>query len=147
MVLAIHKLTKQKFAIKIVNTGMIGYIYRILAALIVYIGNAMDIDLVFREAETLKSLNHKNIVKIYNCFTLKNMQVVFVMEYLEGGELLKYLVDRKTLSEAESRHFFSQIVETMTYVHKKCLIHRDLKLENLLLADQENKIIKVCEKY
>lgn len=104
----------------------------------------MDIDLVFREAETLKSLNHKNIVKIYNCFTLQNMQVVFVMEYLEGGELLKYLVDRKTLSEEESRHFFTQIVETMTYVHKKCLIHRDLKLENLLLADQENKIIKVC---
>jgi MAP/microtubule affinity-regulating kinase len=44
--------------------------------------------MVFREAEMLKSLVHKNIVKIYNCFTLANMQVVFVMEYLEGGELL-----------------------------------------------------------
>lgn len=43
--------------------------------------------MVFREAELLKSLNHKNIVKIINSFTLKNMQVVFVMEFLEGGEL------------------------------------------------------------
>lgn len=39
------------------------------------IGNAQDIDMVFRESEVLKSLNHKNIVKIYNCFTLSNMQV------------------------------------------------------------------------
>ena len=105
----------------------------------------MDIDLVFREAETLKSLNHKNIVKIYNCFTLKNMQVVFVMEYLEGGELLKYLVEWKTLCEDEARHFFRQIVDAISYVHKEFLIHRDLKLENLLLSDQEDKIIKVCK--
>ena len=47
--------------------------------------------MVFREAEILKSLNHKNIVKINNCFTLSNMQVVFVMECLEGGELLGLL--------------------------------------------------------
>lgn len=103
----------------------------------------MDIDLVFREAETLKSLNHKNIVKIYNCFTLSNMQVVFVMEYLEGGELLKYLVERKTLGEQEARHFFVQLVDAISYVHKEFLIHRDLKLENLLLADRESKTIKV----
>lgn len=99
--------------------------------------------MVFREVETLKQLNHKNIVKFCNCFTLKDMQVVFVMEYLEGGELLKYLLDRKTLCEEESRHFFKQIVDAITYVHKESLIHRDLKLENLLLSDKENKIIKV----
>jgi serine/threonine protein kinase len=39
----------------------------------------------------LKMLNHKNIVKIYNCFTLKNMKVAFIMDYLEGGDLLEYL--------------------------------------------------------
>lgn len=47
--------------------------------------------MVFKEAEILKSLKHKNIVEIYNCYTLKNMKVVFIMEYLEGGELLQYL--------------------------------------------------------
>jgi len=47
--------------------------------------------MVFREAEMLKSLNHKNIVKILNCFTLPNMQVVFVMELIGGGELLEYV--------------------------------------------------------
>lgn len=53
--------------------------------------NADDIEMVFREAYLLKSLDHKNIVKIYNCLPLRNMSVIFVMEYLEGGELLKYV--------------------------------------------------------
>lgn len=48
-------------------------------------------DFVFREGEILKSLNHPNIVKIINCYTLSNMQVVFVMEYLEGGSLIDRL--------------------------------------------------------
>ena len=47
--------------------------------------------MVFREAELLKSLDHPNIVKIISCYTLQNMQVIFIMEYLEGGELLEYL--------------------------------------------------------
>ncbi len=51
-------------------------------------GNAQDIDMVFREADTLKALKHKNIVKVLNQYTLPNMQVVFVMEYCSGGELL-----------------------------------------------------------
>jgi len=43
----------------------------------------------------LKMLNHKNIVKIHNCFTLKNMQVAFIMDYLEGGNLGQYLKSKK----------------------------------------------------
>jgi MAP/microtubule affinity-regulating kinase len=72
-----HKITGELAAIKIIET------YKI--------GNAVDIDMVFREAELMKSLLHKNIVRIYNCYTLSNMQVVIVMEYLEGGELLEYV--------------------------------------------------------
>jgi serine/threonine protein kinase len=53
--------------------------------------------MVFREAEMLKSMHHKNIVKILNCFTLSNMQVVFIMEYCGGGELLEYVVARGKL--------------------------------------------------
>lgn len=44
--------------------------------------DASDIDLIFKEAEMLKSLNHKNIVKIINCYAFKNLECVFIMEYL-----------------------------------------------------------------
>jgi len=62
--------------------------------------------MVFREAEIMKSLNHKNIVKIKNCFTLSDMQVVFVMEYLQGGELLAKVESKGKFSEEEAKSYF-----------------------------------------
>ena len=53
----------------------------------------------------MKSLKHKNIVEIYNCYTLPNMQVVIIMEYLQGRELTHYLSDRGRLTEDEARVF------------------------------------------
>lgn len=99
--------------------------------------------MVFREAEMLKAMNHKNIVQIKNCFTLPNMEFAFVMEYCSGGELLKYVQSRERLSEEEAQFFFLQIAEAVYYLHREKLIHRDLKLENVLLADTESKQIKV----
>lgn len=62
--------------------------------------------MVFREAEIMKSLNHKNIVKIKNCFTLTDMQVVFIMEYLEGGELLARVEEKGKFTEEEAKIYF-----------------------------------------
>lgn len=63
-----HKITNETVAIKVIDASVIG--------------NAQVIDMVFREAESIKSLRHKNIVNIMNCYTLPNMQVVIIMEYL-----------------------------------------------------------------
>lgn len=62
--------------------------------------------MVFREAEIMKSLKHKNIVRINNCFTLADMGVVFIMEYLEGGELLGRIEKKGILSEDEAKEYF-----------------------------------------
>ena len=63
--------------------------------------------MVFREAEMLKSLHHKNIVKILRLITLEDMQVVFVMEFCGGGELLELVASKERLSEEEAKIFFS----------------------------------------
>ena len=65
------------------------------------------------------------------------------MDYLEGGELFQYVLDRKKLSEDEARVFFKQIMSGIDYCHKEKLIHRDLKLENLLLESKNSTVIKV----
>lgn len=72
-----HKQSGEQFAIKVIKTENIG--------------SAADIDSIFVEAEVLRSLNHPNIVKVHKCLTLRNMEVVIIMEYLEGGELLKHV--------------------------------------------------------
>mgnify|MGYP001451929334 CR=1 FL=1 len=99
--------------------------------------------MIFSETETLKSLNHENIVKILNCFNLKNMDIAFVMEYLEGGELLQLIKEKKRLPESLARTYFKQLVEAISYCHKAKMIHRDLKLENILLTSKDSEVIKV----
>ena len=66
---------------------------------------------------------------------MPNMDVIFIMEYLEGGELLGYVVKKNRLEEKEACKFFLQMSEAIAYCHQINLIHRDLKLENILLAD------------
>lgn len=99
--------------------------------------------MIFSEVETMKSLNHNNIVRILQCFNLKNSRMAYVMEYLEGGELLELVQQRGRLSEEEAREYFTQICEAMYYCHREKLIHRDLKLENILLSSKSSRVIKV----
>ena len=47
--------------------------------------------MIFGEANALKNLQHKNIVKKNNCYIFKDMKAVFIMEYLSGGDLNQYL--------------------------------------------------------
>ena len=43
--------------------------------------------MIFGEANALKNLLHKNIVKMQNCYIFQDMRAVFIMEYLKGGDL------------------------------------------------------------
>ena len=76
----------------------------------------------------MKSLKHPNIVNVHKGLTMKNMEVVIIMEYLEGGDLLKYVTSLSCLNEATARTFIRQVVKGILYCHKNNLTHRDLKL-------------------
>ena len=55
------------------------------------------------------------------------------MEYASGGELYDYLNERKRVSELEARGIFRQIISAVHFLHKNRIVHRDLKLENILI--------------
>jgi serine/threonine protein kinase len=56
--------------------------------------------MLFKEVQSLKALNHKNIVKILNCFYLREDEsFAIVLEYLDGGDLRKYINERGFLEE------------------------------------------------
>ena len=130
--LGIHKKTKQKVAIKITNTNGID--------------NAEDIDSIFTEFETVKALNHPNIVGIINFFVIKKtLQTYCIMEYLEGGELLNFLQNNTKLDEIQAREIFKQIISAIDYCHKHKIIHRDLKLENILRVNNDSLEIKIVD--
>lgn len=99
--------------------------------------NAKDVEMMFKEISALKNLKHKNILRILNAFTLKKeMKVVLVLEYLDGGELKKYVKEQGKLSEEECQYFFKQLYHAISYCHREKIIHRDLKLENIMLVDK-----------
>uniref|UniRef100_A0AAY5L700 non-specific serine/threonine protein kinase n=1 Tax=Esox lucius TaxID=8010 RepID=A0AAY5L700_ESOLU len=103
-----------------------------------------DQDLVHirREIEIMSSLNHPYIITIYEVFENKE-KIVIVMEYASRGDLYDYLCEKQRISEREARHFFRQIVSAVHYCHANGIVHRDLKLENILL--DENCNIKIAD--
>ena len=57
--------------------------------------NVKSVEYMFKEVSALKNLSHKNIVKIYNCYTLKEeMKVALVLEFIEGGNLKEYIDEK-----------------------------------------------------
>ncbi|XP_069499370.1 NUAK family SNF1-like kinase 1 [Ambystoma mexicanum] len=95
-----------------------------------------------REIEITALLKHEHIVKVYEVFENKD-KIVMVMEYASNGELYDYVNNRHLISENEARGFFRQIVSAVHYCHKKGVVHRDLKLENILL--DENLHVKLAD--
>ncbi|KAJ8007376.1 hypothetical protein DPEC_G00116870 [Dallia pectoralis] len=95
-----------------------------------------------REIEIMSSLKHPHIISIHEVFENKD-KIVIVMEYASKGELYDYISERRRLSERETRHFFRQIVSAVHHCHKNGIVHRDLKLENVLL--DENCNIKIAD--
>ncbi|KAI1892892.1 hypothetical protein AGOR_G00138200 [Albula goreensis] len=98
-----------------------------------------DLDRVHiqREIEIISSLKHPNIIRIHEVFESKD-KIVIVMEYASQGELYDYVNERRRLPEAEARNIFRQITSAVHYCHKNGVVHRDLKLENILLDQDFN---------
>ncbi|KAI1882305.1 hypothetical protein AGOR_G00249310 [Albula goreensis] len=106
------------------------------------IKDEQDMVHIRREIEIMSSLRHPHIISIYEVFENKD-KIVIVMEYASKGELYDYISERRRLSERETRRFFRQIVSAVHYCHKNGVVHRDLKLENVLL--DENCNIKIAD--
>ncbi|XP_077090651.1 NUAK family SNF1-like kinase 1 [Siphateles boraxobius] len=106
------------------------------------IKDEQDMVHIRREIEIMSSLRHPHIISIYEVFENKD-KIVIVMEYASKGELYEYISERRKLGERETRHFFRQIVSAVHYCHKSGVVHRDLKLENILLDDNGN--IKIAD--
>ena len=85
------------------------------------------------------SLNHPSIVKLYNSFFDEDL-IYLVLELCSGGELYTQIKEEGRLSEDDTKHLCSQIVEGLIYLHSLGILHRDLKLGNLLLSEDRTSV-------
>ncbi|XP_022098223.1 hormonally up-regulated neu tumor-associated kinase homolog B-like [Acanthaster planci] len=95
-----------------------------------------------REACLLQSLHHHpNIITLYEVMETDN-NFYMILELCSGGALLDRICSEKCLMEREARRYVRQIVSAVDHLHQAGIIHRDLKVENLLLDGNNNiKII------
>ncbi|KAJ3022465.1 Serine/threonine-protein kinase plk4 [Thoreauomyces humboldtii] len=98
---------------------------------------------VANEVEVHWQLHHPSILELYNYFEDQSY-VYLVMEICQNGELFQYIRQRDSaLTEPEARGVIAQIVRGLLYLHANGIIHRDLKLSNLLLT--ENMDVKIAD--
>jgi len=104
-------------------------------------GDVSDMTRVDQEIKAMLMLDHPNIVKLYEVLET-DTNVFFVMELCGGGNLSDHIEDGP-LAEEVARYYFVQLVDAVKYCHSVGVVHRDLKLENLLLDN--NGDLKVTD--
>ena len=131
VILARHKITKVKYAIKIIDkknkTNIEGTPY------------------FRREIEIMYKLHHKNCLKLYGNFE-DNSFIYFIMEYMEKGNLYNMIsLNKNLLNTKFVASILIDIISAVYYLHNMNppIIHRDIKPENVLLG--ENNIVKLTD--
>ncbi|XP_071502191.1 serine/threonine-protein kinase 33-like [Diadema antillarum] len=112
--------TNKKWAIKVINKEKAG---------------SSAVKLLEREVAILKRVNHKHIIHLEEVFeTPKRMYLV--MELCDGGELNKLFMHEGVFSEADTRTIIQRLTNAVAYLHKNDIVHRDIKLENILVCNE-----------
>lgn len=95
-----------------------------------------------REIHHHRQMTHPHIARLYE-FIITESHVFLALEYCPGQELYDFLLRHRPLAVGQVRSIFAQICGAVAYVHSRNCVHRDLKLENILMDKREN--VKLCD--
>ncbi|PVV05067.1 hypothetical protein BB560_000416 [Smittium megazygosporum] len=121
--LALQLETGDEFAIKLVRKD--------------WIDTEQKLEKIEREISVLKTIDHPFIVKLHDIIE-SDKYIGLVLEYASGGELFDHILAHNYLNEKDARRIFAQLISSVSYLHNNGVVHRDLKLENLLLDYDKN---------
>mmetsp|Transcript_31781 Transcript_31781/g.79862 ORF Transcript_31781/g.79862 Transcript_31781/m.79862 type:complete len:477 (-) Transcript_31781:202-1632(-) len=120
---AVHKATKKEYAVKVMKATTSATPK----------DDEVTVEEIRNEIEVMKKLEHPNVVYI-NEYFVQSGKFYIVMSWLKGGELLDALLDLGNYTEKDAQVIARQLLDALAYMHLNNVTHRDLKLENLLLA-------------
>lgn len=89
------------------------------------------------EIDILRSLDHPNIIRVYEYFE-DSKKFYIVMEKCNGGELFEEIIKRQNFGESHAATILQQLFSTLAYLHDRKIIHRDIKPENILLEESHD---------
>ncbi|XP_022371737.1 hormonally up-regulated neu tumor-associated kinase [Enhydra lutris kenyoni] len=121
----LHVLTGEKVAIKVIDKKR--------AKKDTYVTKNLR-----REGQIQQMIRHPNITQLLDILETENSYYL-VMELCPGGNLMHKIYEKKRLEESEARRYIRQLISAVEHLHRAGVVHRDLKIENLLL-DEDNNI-------
>nr|CAD7400365.1 unnamed protein product [Timema cristinae] len=123
--MAIHQLTKEQVAIKILDKSKLEQKTRKMLA---------------REIATMEAIHHPNIIRLYEVVETYS-KIYLVMEFARGGELFNKLTTYGRFQECDAKPLFAQVISAVEYMvrhsgskHEHNFIHRDIKAENVFYS-------------
>ncbi len=88
------------------------------------------------ESRIIGKMDHPNIIKKLDDWNEGEVYYLS-MEYADLGNLKEYIISKNKIQECEARDIFKQIVDGLKYAHQQLICHRDLKLENIVIFEDE----------
>ena len=98
------------------------------------LANSEKLKKVKLEVKILSTFSHPHIMHVYELIESQD-GIYIVMEYIPGGELYDSLISRERYTEHEARTLFQQLLYALQYCHAHGVVHRDIKLENIMLDE------------
>ncbi|ORX70497.1 Pkinase-domain-containing protein, partial [Linderina pennispora] len=131
---AINRVTGQRYAAKIIDRNKITKIEK---------RRKMDKNFQI-ETSILSRVRHPAIVQVHGVFR-EHDKLYLVLDLAADGELFDEIVRREFLGERETRRVLLQLLLAIRHLNRLGVVHRDIKLENILLADKEQLRIKLAD--
>lgn len=90
---------------------------------------------IHREIALMMLLHHPYIVSLKDAMIMPHHYYLF-FEYVSGGQILDYIISHGKLKEKQARKFARQMLSAIEYCHRHSIVHRDLKIENILITEE-----------
>ena len=101
---------------------------------------ALFLDKFLKEARSIATLKHANIISIYDVFE-ENDTAYYVMEYHGAGSLGSLVDKRGALNEEDALFYICQVAAALKYVHARKMMHLDVKPDNILIDEDGNAVL------
>mmetsp|Transcript_43916 Transcript_43916/g.95947 ORF Transcript_43916/g.95947 Transcript_43916/m.95947 type:complete len:450 (+) Transcript_43916:83-1432(+) len=127
--LAVHVATGKKVALKVYHRDQMG---------------RQEVTDLVREVTTQSSLRHPNVAKVEAIYQSAN-HIRLLVEHLSGGSVFDHIVEEAALSEEHALSVVRQLLSAVEQVHAQGLVHRDIKLENMMYTGADRQAVKLID--